>query len=76
MMRLPRVQFTLRRWMLAVLFVAAILAVRNELARMRTRQIETETEQIARALANFRYRHGAGWNCRISLAAEPSSPRP
>ena len=73
-MRLPRM--TTRRWMVVVLFVAAMLAVRIELARMRRRQIEAEIEQIARALAEHHHTHRTGWQCRITLPVEPSAPGP
>jgi hypothetical protein len=72
--RVRRLRFTLRRWMIVVLFVAAILAVRNELAWMRRRQIEAEIEQFAQALAAFRGKHGAGWNCRCPSRLDQAHP--
>jgi hypothetical protein len=73
-MRLPRM--TTRRWMAAVLFVAAMLAVRDQLARMRRQQIEAEIEGMARAFADYRHKYGSGWQCRVTLPHEPIAPGP
>jgi hypothetical protein len=73
-MRLPRM--TMRHWMAGVLFVAAMLAVRDQLARMRRQQIEAKIEGIARALAEYRHKYGSGWQCRVTLPEEPSAPGP
>jgi hypothetical protein len=73
-MRLPRM--TIRRWMAAVLLVAAMLAVRDQRARMRRQQIEAEIEELSRALAEYRHKYGSRPQCRVTLPHEPSAPGP
>jgi hypothetical protein len=73
-MRLPRM--TIRRWMAAVLFVAAMLAVRDQRARMRRQQIEAEIDEISRALAEYRHKYRSDPQCRVTLPDQPSAPGP
>ncbi len=65
-----RPQITIRGIMVLVAFVAAVLAVRNEFARMHRRQIQAEIDQLVRALQEYRSPGGAGWNCRGPLPDE------
>jgi hypothetical protein len=73
-MRLPRM--TMRRWMTAVLFVAVLLAVRDQLAKMRRQKIAAEIEGLARALEEYRPKCSSGWQCRFTPFDEPSVPGP
>jgi hypothetical protein len=60
--------------MAAVLFVAATLATRDQIVRMRRQQIEAEIQGIARALAEYRHKHRSGWQCRFTLPDDQSAP--
>ena len=55
-----QLRMTPRRWIVVVLCVAAILALRNELASIRRQQIDAGLERLARALAESRHEHGSG----------------
>jgi hypothetical protein len=60
-MRFPHM--TIRRWMIAVAVVAVLLAVRDELVRMRLRRLDAELRQLDRALREFRLKHPEWRGC-------------
>jgi hypothetical protein len=54
---------TIRWWMIAVAVVAVLLAVRDELDRMKLRRLDTELRQLDRALREFRLKHPEWRGC-------------
>jgi hypothetical protein len=61
-MRLPRM--TMRRWMSTVAGVAVLLAVQDELIRIRQKRVQAEVRQLDRALGGFRRKYGEWPGCR------------
>lgn len=75
-MRVLGMRFTIRGVMIAVASDAAILAVRNELGRMRQRRIQEEIKQLVRSLAGHRSNYGARPVCRFTLPGDPTAASP
>jgi hypothetical protein len=63
-MRRPRVRFTIRQMMVAVMVVALVLAVRIEFERQRHQRVDAEIRAIAQALREYHLKYPGWHGCR------------
>ena len=63
-MKLPRLRFTVRRWMAVVAVVAVVLAVLSEFKRMEQRRVDAQIRLLVQALKEDRLKYPWRVPCR------------